>query len=59
MAPLTRKIDSPSPSANPKKGGLVGRILDRNPPPDHEGFVEARASGFKALKRALLKRKRK
>jgi hypothetical protein len=54
-----RIIENPSPSATPKKGGLLGRIIDHSPPKDHQAFEEVRASGFKALRRSLERRQKR
>ena len=59
MANFKRLIDNPSPTAPQKKGGLIGRIIDHNPPSDHESFEDARRSGFKALRRSLDRRRKK
>jgi hypothetical protein len=53
-----RILDNPSPSASPKKGGLLGRIINHTLPTDHAAFEETRRSGFKALRRSLEKRKK-
>jgi hypothetical protein len=36
-----------------------GGTLDPTPPPDHEGFIEARAVGLRALRARLAKRRKK
>jgi hypothetical protein len=32
---------------------------DSDPPPDHPGFLEARAAGFRSLRQQLAKRRKK
>jgi hypothetical protein len=31
---------------------------DMEPPPDHEGFLEARAAGFRAIRQELARRRK-
>jgi hypothetical protein len=37
----------------------IGMEDDMEPPPDHAGFLEARAAGFRAIRQQLAKRRKK
>jgi hypothetical protein len=51
-------IGAPSPAANSNADKLyAGRVQDETPPPDHEGYLEVRQRGFRAM-RARLERRR-
>lgn len=59
MKPNKFFLDAPSPSAKPSSVAGKFRILDRDPPPDHEEFKALRSFGLKGLRAKLEARRKK
>jgi hypothetical protein len=47
-----------SPADPPPRVSREGQKLDPTPPPDHQGFVEARSNGLRAMRENLARRKK-
>jgi hypothetical protein len=59
MSKETTNPHAPPVSGSPSDAAAVsGRKAGAAPPPDHEGFVEARSHGLQAVRANLARRKK-
>jgi hypothetical protein len=59
MANFERADNSTSTGPSSEKDRERPLVLDRTPPPDHEGWVEASLNGLRAIRERRERRRRK